>query len=68
MPAPVTKSAAPTRKLSYAAITGLVIFIVSQFTSVDKELEQAINIGVPLVLAYFVSNNDTPGGVPVKTK
>lgn len=60
------KSPAPTRKLSYAAVSGIVLYLISLVTDVDKELEQAINIGLPLVLAYFVKNSDTPGGYSAK--
>jgi hypothetical protein len=31
---------------------------------VDEELEQIINLVVPLIVAYFVPNTPTPGGVP----
>ena len=60
------KSMKPTRKVSYAAISTVVLYVVSRFTEVDKDLEQAINITLPLILAYWVSNEDTPGGVPAK--
>lgn len=61
-----TKSALPTRKLSYASVTALVLFALSFVTEVDPQLEQAVNVGLPLILAYFVKNADTPGGYPLK--
>jgi len=60
------KSALPTRKLSYASVTAVVLFLISLFvTDLDPQTEQAVNVGLPLILAYFVKNADTPGGVPV---
>lgn len=60
------KSLRPTRKVSYAAVATVVLFILSRFTEVDKDTEQAVNVALPLILAYIVENEDTPGGVPVK--
>jgi len=49
-----------------AAATTIILFVLSLFTDVDKELEQAVNVAVPLIVAYFTRNNPTPGGVPLK--
>lgn len=62
------KSPAPTRKLSYAAVSGVVLYLLSLVVQVDAQLEQAVNIGLPLVLAYFVKNADTPGGYAKRKK
>jgi hypothetical protein len=63
------KSAKPTKKLTVSAAAAAILYaILAGFTDADKELEQAINVVVPLVLAYFVKNDDTPGGVPVATR
>jgi hypothetical protein len=56
------KSPAPTRKLSYASVSAVVLFLLSLVVEVDPQLEQGVNIVLPLVLAYFVKNADTPGG------
>lgn len=67
--APVTPSKKPTRKLSYASAAAVVLFLASLVVDdVDVQLEQAINVGLPLILAYFVKNADTPGGVPPATE
>lgn len=60
------KSLKPTRKVSYAAVATVVLFVLSRFTDVDKDTEQAVNVALPLILAYWVENEDTPGGVPTK--
>jgi hypothetical protein len=54
----------PTKKLTAASVTAVILFVVSLFTDVDQNLEQALNVLVPIVLAYFVKNDPTPGGVP----
>jgi hypothetical protein len=56
----------PTNKLISAAVTALILFVISRFTEVDKDVEQAVNVLAPLVVAYFTRNKKTPGGVPVK--
>lgn len=61
-----TKSLKPTRKVSYAAVSTVVLYVLSRFTEVDQDVEQAVNVALPIILAYFVSNEDTPGGVPTK--
>lgn len=67
MPTVGKKSAKPTRKLSYAAASAVVLFILSLILKdIDPQTEQAVNVGLPLILAYFVKNDDTPGGVPVE--
>lgn len=58
------KTYKPTRKVSYAAVSTVVLFVLSRFIEVDKDVEHAVNVALPLVLAYWVSNEDTPGGVP----
>lgn len=62
-----TKSLLPTRKLSYAGLVATVLFLLSLITEVDAQLEQAVNVLVPLIAAYFVKNSDSPGGVPLKS-
>jgi hypothetical protein len=62
---PVTKRGVlPTAKLVSAAVTMLLLYVLRQFVDVDPELEDIINLVVPLAVAYFVPNSDTPGGVP----
>jgi hypothetical protein len=56
----------PTNKLLSAAIVAVILYVVSLFVAVDPQLEQAINVIVPVIVAYFTRNADTPGGVPVK--
>lgn len=58
------KTLKPTRKLSYASATAVVLFLLSLVIDVDPQVEQVVNIVVPLGLAYVVKNADTPGGVP----
>lgn len=60
-------SRAPTRKLSYAAVTSVVLYLLSLLVDIDQTGEQLVNVIVPLILAYRVPNDDTPGGVPQKT-
>lgn len=55
----------PTKKITAASIVAAVLYVVfAKFVSEDKEVEQAINAFVPLVIAYFVKNDPTPGGYP----
>ncbi len=54
----------PTAKLISAAVTMVLLYVLRQFVDVDTELEQIVNLVVPLIVAYFVPNSDTPGGVP----
>jgi hypothetical protein len=62
---PVTKRGVlPTAKLVSAAVTMVLLYVLRQFVDVDRELEDIINLVVPLIVAYFVPNADTPGGVP----
>jgi hypothetical protein len=62
---PVTKRGVlPTAKLVSAAVTMVLLYVLRQFVDVDPELEDIINLVVPLAVAYFVPNSDTPGGVP----
>jgi len=58
------KSPAPTRKVSYAAVSTVLLFVISLVTDLDPQIEQAVNVGLPIILAYWVKNDDTPGGVP----
>jgi hypothetical protein len=60
-----TKSKKPTKKLTVASAVAVVLYAVfSLLVHADKEVENAINVGVPLVFAYFTRNDPTPGGVP----
>jgi hypothetical protein len=62
---PVTKRGVlPTAKLVSAAVTMVLLYVLRQFVDVDRELEDIINLVVPLIVAYRVPNSDTPGGVP----
>jgi hypothetical protein len=62
---PVTKRGVlPTAKLISAAVTMIVLYALRQVVDVDEDLEEIINLTVPLLVAYFVPNSDTPGGVP----
>lgn len=55
----------PTKKIMAAAITGLLVFLITKLgLQVDPVLEQALNVVTMLVVAYFVPNDPTPGGVP----
>jgi hypothetical protein len=54
----------PTAKLLSAAGTMLVLYLLRLVVDVDEDLEQIVNLVVPLIVAYFVPNSDTPGGVP----
>jgi hypothetical protein len=63
--APVTKRGVlPTAKLLSAAGTMLVLYLLRLVVDVDEDLEQVVNLIVPLIVAYFVPNAPTPGGVP----
>jgi hypothetical protein len=62
---PVTKRGVlPTAKLVSAAVTMVLLYLLRLVVDVDEELEQIVNLVVPLLVAYFVPNSDTPGGVP----
>jgi hypothetical protein len=62
---PVTKRGVlPTAKLLSAVATMIVLYILRQFTDVDEDLEEILNLTIPIVVAYLVPNSDTPGGVP----
>jgi hypothetical protein len=52
----------PTRKMVSAAATTAALYVLSRFTEVDKDLEQLVNVVVPLIVAYFVPNESTPTG------
>jgi hypothetical protein len=56
----------PTRKMVSAAATTAALYVLSRFTEVDKDLEQLVNVVVPLIVAYFVPNKPTASrdGVP----
>ena len=56
-------SAKPTRKLIAAALTTVVLYVISRFTEVDKDTEQLVNVLAPLVVAYVYPNQqNTPKG------
>jgi hypothetical protein len=62
---PVTKRGVlPTAKLLSAAGTMIVLYLLRLVVDVDEDLEQIVNLVVPLIVAYFVPNAQTPGGVP----
>jgi hypothetical protein len=62
---PVTKRGVlPTAKLLSAVATMIVLYILRQFTDVDEDLEEILNLTIPIVVAYLVPNAPTPGGVP----
>jgi hypothetical protein len=53
----------PTRKLLSAAATTAILYGLSHVTEVDKDLEQLVNVVVPILVAYFVPNEqETPKG------
>lgn len=55
----------PTNKFISALITALVLYIITKLAiPIDATIEQAINVFIPFVVAYFIPNHDTPGGVP----
>lgn len=56
----------PTRKVLSAALVTAALYIVSRFTEVDKDTEQFVNVVAPIIVAYLVPNENTPGGVPRK--
>lgn len=65
----VTKSAAPTKKWWTTQITALAALAVLVATSGQWSTEATVAlIGLlsQAALSYWVSNDDTPGGVPVK--
>lgn len=62
------ESPLPTNKVLAATLTGVVLYIVSQFTEVDKDLEQLVNVLSMILVAYFVRNKRTPGGYNLSTK
>jgi hypothetical protein len=62
---PVTKRGVlPTAKLVSAAVTMIVLYLLRMVVDVDEDLEQIVNLVVPLIVAYLVPNTPTPGGVP----
>jgi hypothetical protein len=64
----VEPSAMPTNKVMAAAVTAVVVFLVTKLgLKWNPIYEQALNAILPLVVAYFTRNKPTPGGVPLKS-
>lgn len=59
------KSKKPTKKLTVGAAVAVLLYaLFSLVVGADKEVENAINVAVPFIFAYFTQNDPTPGGVP----
>ena len=59
---PTDPSWVPTRKFVSAAVTALIVYVVSRVTEIDKDTEQLIQFGAPLIAAYLIRNKKTIEG------